>query len=94
VCHPRHKKDVEAIEKVQRRATKLLSNIKYMTYEKRLQLMNLPFLVFHRYRGDMIEVYKFTHGIYISRDNLLPRAPKSVLRGHEYKQKKDIVVHS
>jgi len=36
----------------------------------------------------MIEVYKFTHGIYISGDNLLPRASKSVLRGHEYKLKK------
>ena len=34
------------------------------------------------------EVYKFTHGIYIYGDNLLPRAPKSVLRGHEYKLKK------
>jgi len=88
VWHPRYNKDVEAIEKVQRRATKLLGNIKDMTYEKRLQLMNLPSLVYRWYRRDMIEVYKFTYGIYISGDNLLPRAPKSVLRGHEYKLKK------
>jgi len=46
VWHPRYNKDVEAIEKVQRRATKLLGNIKDMTYEKRLQLMNLPSLVY------------------------------------------------
>jgi len=66
----------------------LLSTIKDITYEKRLQLMNLPSLVYRRYCGDMIEVYKFTHGIYISGDNLLPRALKSVVTGHEYKLKK------
>jgi len=38
--------NVEAIEKVQTRATKLLSNIKDMTYEKRLQLMNLQYSSF------------------------------------------------
>jgi len=65
-----------------------------MPYEKILQLMNLPSLIYRRYRGDMIEVYKLTHGIYISGDNLLPTAPKSALRGHEYKLEKDIAVHS
>ena len=28
-------------------------------YEKRLQLLNLPALVYRRYRGDMIEVFKY-----------------------------------
>ena len=39
-------------------------------------------LVYSRYRGDMIEVYKFIHGIYKSGHNLLPLAPSSALRGH------------
>ena len=59
-----------------------------MTYEKRLQLTDLPSLVYHQYHGNMIEVYEFTHRIYISEDNLLPMAPKSDLRGYEYKLKK------
>ena len=85
VWYPRFKKDVEHIEKVQRRATKLVCSIRDLPYQKRLQVLKLPSLVYRRYRGDMIEVYKFIHGIYTTGHNLLPRAPKSALRGHEYK---------
>ena len=71
--HPRFKKDVEQLEKVQRRATKLVTSLRDMSYQKRLQaLVDLPSLVYRRYRGDMIEVYKFIHEIYKSGHNLLP----------------------
>jgi len=50
--------------------------------------MDLPSLIYCRYCGDMTEVYKFIHGIYTSGYNLLPRAPRSALRGHGYKLKK------
>jgi len=50
--------------------------------------MDLPSLVYRRYRCDMIEIYKFIHGIYKSGHNLLPLAPSSALRGHIYKLKK------
>jgi len=53
-----------------------------------LQALDLPSLVYRRYRGDMIEVYKFIHGIYKAGHNLLPLAPSSALRGHIYKLKK------
>jgi len=59
-----------------------------MPYQKRLHFMDLPSLVYHRYCGDMIEVYKFIHRIYISGYDLLPRAQRSAVRGHEYKPKK------
>jgi len=39
--------------------------------------MDLPSSVYRRYRGDMIEVYKFIHEIYTSGCDLLPRAPRS-----------------
>jgi len=43
-------------------------------------------LVYRRYRGDMIEVFKYLHGMYsVSSSELLPRAPVSALRGHYYK---------
>ena len=55
-------------------------------YESRLRQMELPSLVYRRYRGDMIEVFKYLRGIYsVCFAELLPRAPVSVLRGHDYK---------
>ena len=88
VWHPRFKKDVEQLEKVQRRATKLVTSLRDMSYQKRLQALDLPSLVYRRHRGDMIEVYKYIYGIHKSGHNLLPLAPSSALRGHIYKLKK------
>jgi len=63
VFHPRFKKDAEQIERVQRRATKLVPRLRNMSYENRLNATNLPSLVYRRYRGDMIEVFKYLHGL-------------------------------
>ena len=49
---------ITAIENVQRRATKLIPNMKNLTYEQRLKKLNLPTLTYRRLRGDMIETYK------------------------------------
>jgi hypothetical protein len=46
------------IEKVQKRATKLVKGLRNMTYRERLINLQLPTLKFRRVRGDMIEVYK------------------------------------
>jgi len=43
--YPRFKEDVEQIEKVQIRATKLGNTIQDMPYQKRLQILDLPSLV-------------------------------------------------
>jgi len=55
-------KDIETLEKVQRRATKLVGEIKKWPYEKRLQYLGLTTLNQRRKRGDMIEVYKLLTG--------------------------------
>jgi len=56
-----------------------------MSYENHLKAMNLPSLVYRRYRGDMIEVYKYLHGSYsLPGDSVLKMALPSVLRGHDY----------
>ena len=57
-------KDVEAIENVQRRASKLVPAIKNLSYEERLKKLGLPTLAYRRARGDMIETYKILSGIY------------------------------
>ena len=55
---PRWKKDRIEVEKVQRRATKLIQSIKHLPYEERLRHLKLPILHHRRRRGDMIQVYK------------------------------------
>ena len=39
---PRLRKDVDHLESVQRRATKLVTNLRDLLYEKRLKSMKLP----------------------------------------------------
>ena len=46
------------IENVQRRATKLVSSIRHMSYQERLINLELTSLEYRRERADLIEVYK------------------------------------
>ena len=56
--------DIEEIEKIQKRASKLIISLKNKPHEERLMHLKLPTLKFRRMRGDMIEVFKLTHNIY------------------------------
>ena len=59
---PWERQDINCLEKVQRRATRLVPGLGKMTYEERLEECNLITLEHRRERGDMIEVYKMTQG--------------------------------
>jgi len=50
--------DVEAIKKVQKRATKLVISLKKFSYADRLVHLGFPTLKYRRLRGDMIKVFK------------------------------------
>ena len=54
---PRNKIDVELLEQVQRRATKV-PGLRDMEYSDRLKHLKLATLMFRRIRGNMIEIYK------------------------------------
>ena len=54
---------MNCIEKVQRRATKLVSGIQHLTYGERLARCKLPSMKYRRKRGDMIQVYKIINGL-------------------------------
>ena len=82
---PLQKGDIEAIEKVQKRATKLVPLLKKLPYKERLLQLNLPTLKYRRLRGDMIEVYKITHDMYDR--SVALELPRNVFntRGNKYK---------
>ena len=85
VWNPHLKKHITAIENVQRRATKFVPGLSKLPYKERLQKVKLPTLSYRRYRGDMIEVFKITHGLYdesVSTELLVKQ--HSITRGHPY----------
>ena len=55
---PYFKRDIECLEKVQRRATKVVKGFKSLSDEARLHKLGLTTLYDRRLRGDLIEAYK------------------------------------
>ncbi len=64
VWSPRLQSHIDELERVQRRATKLVPSLRDKPYEDRLKALKLPSLAYRRMRGDAIETYKYTHGKY------------------------------
>ena len=58
-----YQNDINKIESIQRRATKLISHLKDKTYEDRLRDLELPSLIYRRRRGDMILIFKVMNGL-------------------------------
>ena len=63
VWSPHLKGDRDKIEKLQRRATKLIPELRDKTYEERLRSLNLATLEHRRLRTDLILIYKYTHNL-------------------------------
>ena len=51
-------KDIELMEQVQHRATKLITEISHLSYYQRLDYLNITTLELRRHRGDLIETFK------------------------------------
>ena len=88
IWSPRLIRDIDAVERVQRRATKTVPGISTMTYPDRLQTLRLPSLVYRRARGDMIETYKYLHNVYDVNNEWLRQDPSTRTRGHSMKLEK------
>ena len=56
------KKDSDILERVQRRATKMIQKLRNISYEMRLKECGLTTLETRRLRGDQIEVFKILNG--------------------------------
>ena len=86
--YPYHQKDINQLEGVQRRATKLVKALHDLPYEDRLKELSLYSLAQRRERGDMITVFKIIHGLIdIDMTKLFQFSEGSKTRGHNYKLK-------
>ena len=76
------------LERVQKRATKILSQHRHLSYTDRLKVYKLPTLHYRQIRGNMIEVYKIITGKYEGAVAArLERDDVSVTRGNELRFK-------
>lgn len=88
IWFPTLKGDINEIEKVQRRATKIIPDLSQKSYPERLKALNLPTLAYRRKRADMLQTFRILKGI----DNVDPanffEVDNSKTRGHSLKIKK------
>ena len=86
IWSPCTKKEIDLIEKVQRRFTKRLRGCKSLTYEARLVRLGIPSLELRRLHLDLIYCYKLVFGlIRLDTDKFIDFSPVSATRGHAYK---------
>ena len=88
VTNPQYECDSVLLENVQRRATKMVPSVAHLDYVERLKELKLPSIKYRRRRGDMIEVFKYTHNIYTVQPSPLKIESQSTTRGHSYKLEK------
>ena len=86
VWGPFNQADRKLVERVQRRATRLVPELRSLPYEERLRKLNLPSLKYRRRRGDMVTMFNVMHGrVDLSKDDLFQPPPSTRTRGHPMK---------
>ena len=85
--------DIDRLEKIQKRALRVTHQLRGLTYEERLESMELTNLEMRRGRGDLIQAYKILNGIELVRQECMPKyapsrnssGPASRTRGNSQK---------
>ena len=83
---PYYTRDIDELEKVQRRMTRFLPELRDIPYEERLKSLNLLTLFARRIKHDLIFVYKLFHGkIHENVSKFFTLACVNRTRGHNFK---------
>ena len=88
IWSPLFKQEALEIEKVQRRATKLIPSLKELNYPERLKSLNITTLAYRRQRTDILQVFRIVKKIdRIPFESFFSYNTQST-RGHSYKLEK------
>ena len=88
IWNPYQKQDINTLEKVQRRTTKMITGTRNLSYRERLRRCKLMTLEERRRRYDLIEMFKIMKGIYKINKEKLFEINMNNTRGHKFKVKK------
>ena len=79
------RKDIDLLEKVQRRASRMVQEFRGWSYDQRLDSLGWSTLEDRRLRGDMIQVFKLVKGFDIVAPNTFFNVSTIGLRSHTFK---------
>ena len=82
---PYLKKDINALEQVQHRATKMITSLRKLPNEQRSKECKLTTLEERRKRGDMLETHKIMHGLESIREDTFFTRGDTLRGGHSLK---------
>ena len=97
--NPYYNKDINELEKVQRRATKLIPELRHLDYQHRLKALDLTTLEVRRLRGDLIQQFKISKGLEIIElkqaqypaHSIGTSGPASNIRGNKHRLQSELV---
>ena len=88
---PQHKKDLDLLERVQRRATKMSRGLEHLSYRDRLRELGLFSLEKRRLQADLIAAFQYLKGAYRKDgEGLFIRDCSDWMRSNRFKLKEGI----
>ena len=90
---PYLRRDIERLERVQRRATKRVSSVRSYQYSERLTRLQLDSLERRRLAADLVQVFKMTRHLSPCDFHHFFTLNKSKTRGHSFKIKSQYYAH-